>query len=234
MKIYGIMMPMGKYIVGLFVLIIIIAGGFYWWNKGAISTTPPAPSTSSMDASTSTYATSTYSVVYPSDYTVDPNYQYTEVPHKPIAGVKFTIPGSMATGTNLAADSYVSVEMLPRAKICTGDIYLPENVTSETITDANGMQYSLATSTNGAAGSFYEEDVYAIPGSSPCTAVRYVIHSTDIGNYPAGTVTAFDESALLSAFETIRHSLTLGAPAAAAPMIPAPAPSSEVPAPSVQ
>ncbi|HWP61382.1 MAG TPA: hypothetical protein VN495_02165, partial [Candidatus Paceibacterota bacterium] len=55
----------------------------------------------------------------------------------------------------------------------------------------------------------YEEDVYAISGSKPCTAVRYYIHSSDINNYPPGSVTPFDESALLSAFDSIRHSLTL-------------------------
>jgi hypothetical protein len=211
---------MGKYIVAAFVLIIIIAGGLYWWNMKGTAAPAPAGPQPSQQMATSTYATSTYSVVYPSNFSADTGYQYTEVPNKPIAGVKFTIPGSMATGTNLSADSYVSIETLPRAKICTGDIYLPTDVKSETITDTNGIEYSLATSSDAGAGNFYEEQVYALPNSSPCTAVRYWIHSTDIGNYTPGTVQAFDEQALLSAFDTIRHSLTLGA--TQAPMIPAP------------
>ncbi len=211
---------MGKYIVSAFVIIIIIAGGFYWLHTGGASATPPSgQQTAPTQTATSTYTSATYSVVYPIDFTVDPSYQYTGVPKKPIAGVKFTVPGSMATGTNLGADSYVSIETLPRAKICTGDIYLPTNVTSQTITD-NGMQYSLATSTDIGAGNLYEEQVYAFPGSSPCTAVRYFIHSTQVGNTTTGTVQPFDRTGLLNAFDAIRHSVTLGS--SSAPVVPAP------------
>ncbi|HWP61181.1 MAG TPA: hypothetical protein VN495_01120, partial [Candidatus Paceibacterota bacterium] len=143
---------MTKYIIGVIALLVII-GGVWYWMQHSSSVAPDMGSTDqgTTMAATSTYATSTFSVVYPSDFTVDPNYQYTEVANKPIPGVSFIIPGSMATGTNLASDSYVSIESLPRAKICTGDIYLPENVKSKAVND-NGVDYSLATSSGVAAG----------------------------------------------------------------------------------
>ncbi len=191
--------------------LILVAAGAYYLLKG--DTLAPSSEEQSQSGpvvvATSTYATTTYSAVYPNDFSVDAEYSNTSVnPQKPIAGVKFTIPLTMATGTNLSADSYVSVEQLPRAKNCTGDIYLSANVTATTEM-VNGISYSLAQSSEGAAGNLYEEMVYARAGSDPCTAVRYVIHSTQIGNYPAGAVREFDRAALLGAFDAIRDSLTL-------------------------
>ena len=60
------------------------------------------------------------------------------------------------------------------------------------------------------AGNLYTEYVYAIPGTSPCLAIRYFIHSTQLGNYPPGMVTAFNQQALLSEFDGIRRSLVIG------------------------
>lgn len=203
---------MGKYIIGVIAFILVVAGGYYLYehHNFSMSGTPSAVSTTApVQVATSTYATSTFSVVYPSDFSVNANFSNTEVnPAKPIAGVQFTIPGDMATGTNLSADSYVSVEQLPHAKNCTGDIYLAADVTPTTET-IDGVTYSVASSSEGAAGNFYDESVFALPGSNPCTAVRYSIHSTDINNYPAGTVTQFDPSVITAAFDKIRDSLQL-------------------------
>ncbi len=164
-----------------------------------------------------TNASSTFTVQYPDGWSPNADYKYTGVSvDKPIYGVQFVIPGTMATGTNLSADSYVSVEQLPRATSCTGDIYLLENVKASAI-DANGHSYSVASTSDAGAGNRYEEWVYAIPGSNPCTAIRYFIHYTAIQNYPEGTVTEFDRAALTAAFDTIRDSVTVTPPAADTP-----------------
>jgi hypothetical protein len=200
---------MAKYIIGVIALILIIAGGYYFLYGMGTSAPASVPTANILQAAaTSTYATSTYSVTYPADYTADPSYAYTQFSGKPINGVKFTIPMSMATGTNLASDTYLSIEQLPHAKNCTGDIYIPADVAAQTVSD-NGVTYSLASTTGAGAGNLYEETVYALSGSSPCTAVRYYIHSSNIGNYDPGTVREFDRSALLSAFDTIRRSLSI-------------------------
>ena len=115
----------------------------------------------------------------------------------------------MATGTNLSADSYVSVEWLPRAKNCTGDIYLAANVKPQEVVD-NRVTYSLASSSGAAAGNRYEEWVYALSGSQPCLAVRYFIHSTNIANFDPGAVKEFDRAALVKQFDKIRKTLVIG------------------------
>ena len=110
----------------------------------------------------------------------------------------------MATGQPLADSGVRSTAS--RAKRCTGDIYLQANVVARDIIE-NGTEYSFASSTGAAAGNRYEEDVYALATSSPCTAVRYFIHSAAIENFPAGTVREFDRGALLTEFDKIRQSL---------------------------
>jgi hypothetical protein len=44
-----------------------------------------------------------------------------------------------------------------------------------------------------------------IPGYT-CTAVRYLVHSTNIGNYEPGAVREFDRPALIDLFDQIRRS----------------------------
>jgi hypothetical protein len=178
-----------------------LAGG----NSEPVATTTPDTTNT-----WSRYATSTFSIEYPAGYTVNAAYAYTEFgPTKPIAGVSFTIPAAMATGTNLSADTYLSVEQLPRAKNCTGDIYVKEDVWAERKT-IGGMEYSVATSSGAAAGNLYEDMIFAIPGSNPCTAVRYRIHSTNPANYEPGAIREFDRAALLKEFDEIRKTLQLG------------------------
>ena len=158
------------------------------------------------------YATSTggFSIRLPNDFTVDESYKYQELgPGKDISGVKFTIPMQMATGTNLGSDSYLSVEQVASSSDCTANLFLdPHGLTLSTTTD-NGTDYSFASTTGAGAGNIYEEIVYALPGTSPCTAVRYFIHYGVFGNYPAGAVKEFDQSAILSAYDAIRRTLIL-------------------------
>ena len=197
-----------KYIVGAVVIVVVLGGGYYLL-KGKGNSPALAPAPAEQPETSQSYATSTFSISYPAGYTADASYTYDQVnPKKPISGVRFTIPGTMATGTNLSSDTYVSVEQLPRAKNCTGDIYLAANVHPVTVTTAS-TTYSVATSSGAAAGNRYDESVYAIAGSNPCTALRYFIHYGAIENYPAGAVTEFNRAALLAAFDKIRDSLVL-------------------------
>ncbi len=197
------------YIIGAIVIVLAAAGGgYYLWKNGSMPAETQQPA-GPQAVATSTYATSTFSAVYPVDFSVNDAYTYDQFPKKPIYGVKFTIPATSATGTNLSGyDTGVSVEQLPRAKNCTADIYIPANVTPQLLSD-NGVEYSVASTSDAGAGNFYEEQVYALSGSNPCTAVRYFIHSTNIDNYPPGVVHAYDRAALMTAFDTIRRSVVL-------------------------
>lgn len=156
-------------------------------------------------------AQGTLSVRYPSTYTADASYKYQNLgPGKSIYGVKFTIDPSLATGTNLSTDSYISVEQIASTTSCTADKFLEGGPTMQVtqLTDG-GTTYSYASSTDAAAGNRYEEQVFAIPGSNPCTAVRYLIHWGVFENYPAGSIKEFDHSALIQTFDTIRHTLII-------------------------
>ncbi|MDO8514158.1 MAG: hypothetical protein Q7S50_01280 [bacterium] len=198
-----------KYFVWAGVIVLLVVAGVFVWKTLPNASKPAGQQSAPQQAATSTYATTTFSLVYPRDLTADESHVYDKVnPKKPIYGVKFAVATAMATGTNLSSDTYLSVEQLPRAKKCTGDIYLAANVKPSALTE-NGVGYSVATSSGAAAGNLYEEMVYALSGSSPCTAVRYYIHSSNIGNYATSTVREFDRVALLAGFDKIRQSLVL-------------------------
>ncbi len=156
------------------------------------------------------FATSSlgFSLRYPEGYARDESYRYQELgPGKDILGVKFTIPAALATGTNLSADSYVSVEEIPQVRDCSAALFLERGVAEDVVDD--GTTYSVASSTGAGAGNRYEETVYAFPGTSPCIAVRYFIHYGVLENYPAGTVRAFDHQSLTDQFDAIRRTLSI-------------------------
>lgn len=151
-----------------------------------------------------------FSIRYPNGYTVKESYKYQEFgPGKDILGIKFIIPKTMADGTNLSSfDTGVSVEEIPNVQDCKAGLFIdqPSAITSA---DDNGVSYSVAEGNGAGAGNFYEEKVWAIPGTSPCMAVRYFIHSSNIGNYPTGTVKEFDRQALLNQLDKIRQSVII-------------------------
>ncbi len=159
---------------------------------------------------TQAYANSTYgfSLRTSEGYVRDESYRYIQRPGRDISGIKFTIPSSVATGTNLSSDSYVSVEELPQATACSAQLFLDQAVRAETIVDRD-ITYSVASTTGAGAGNRYYETVYALPGTNPCIAVRYFIHYGVIENYPAGLVREFDEPALIAQFDAIRRTLII-------------------------
>jgi membrane-bound inhibitor of C-type lysozyme len=153
-----------------------------------------------------------FTLRYPADYTVNDSYSYELLgPNRAIAGVKFTIPASMTTGTNLSSDSYISIEHLTIPS-CSPKDFLPvgQDLQVMTVDDGN-FKYLSASTTDAGVGNRYEEYVYAIDGANPCLAIRYFIHYSVFENYPAGAVTEFDKSALLAQFDAIRGSLTIDA-----------------------
>jgi len=151
-----------------------------------------------------------FTLRYPEGYSVDSSYKYQDLgPDKDISGVKFIIPKSLATGTNLSRfDTGVSVEAIPNVSDCNASLFLSDKVKPQMITD-NNIEYSFASSGGAAAGNRYEEQVWAFPGTNSCLAVRYFIHYGALENYPQGSVSEFNRDALISQFDKIRHSLIL-------------------------
>ncbi len=151
-----------------------------------------------------------FSLRYPKDYSVKTDYQYFGLgPDKEISGVKFVIPEAMATGTNLSSfDTGVSIEKLSDIQECSALAFIYDNQEVKTVTD-NGIEYSVAETSGAGLGNFYEGKVWALPGTNPCLAIRYLTHSTNIFNYPTGTIKEFNRENLISQFDQIRRSLIL-------------------------
>ncbi len=139
-------------------------------------------------------------------YRVDELFKNELSPKKIIQGVKFTIPVKYATGTNLSSDTYLSVENIPVAEVCTASLFFNDAETSIQKNE-NGVMYSVATHSDAGAGNRYQETVYALTGTNPCVAVRYMFHSLAIENYATGTVSAFNKETLTTEFDHIRKSL---------------------------
>jgi len=166
-----------------------------------------------------------FTLRYPAGYTSDTTYAYQNLsldrgPDSGILGVTFTIPDSLATGTNLSRDSYLSVEYLAGIQNCVASDFLPESADVENVVVTDGdFTYSVAALNDAGVGNRYEEKVYAISGTNPCLAVRYYIHYSAIENYDPGAVTEFDKVALLAEFDSIRRSITLDRQIVASPLL---------------
>jgi len=150
-----------------------------------------------------------FSLRLPAGFSIDEAYKYQALGQgKDIAGIKFTIPESMATGTNLSRDSYVSVEEIPQSAVCNASLFVSSGTKVADLLDGIAT-YSFASSTDAGAGNRYEESVFALPGTNPCVAVRYFIHYGAIENYPVGLVREFDKQSLLNTFDQIRRTLVI-------------------------
>jgi membrane-bound inhibitor of C-type lysozyme len=141
-------------------------------------------------------------------YAIDETFKNTRSPKLVIDGVKFTIPQARATSTNLSRDTYLSVENIPSTQACTANLFFEDAAPALQKTE-NGVAYSVATFSSAAAGNRYLETVYAIPGTSPCIGVRYMVHYTAIENYATGTVSEFNQVALTTEFDQIRRTLVV-------------------------
>lgn len=150
-----------------------------------------------------------FSIRYPSGWIADTAHRYQALgPGKDITGVSFTVPASLAEGSNLSAGSYLSVEEIQRTDRCTADLFLPQGIAASDET-LDGTPYSVGHVTEAAVGNRYDETVYAIPGTNPCFAVRYFIHWTAMENYPPGVVTDFDRDSLRGRLDAIRGTLVI-------------------------
>lgn len=160
------------------------------------------------------YEDSTYSftVEVPKDFIIDENYELEVNSFLKSMGVSFKVPTSFTEGTNLSADTYMTVEWIPVLSSCSPQHYLNPVMGTSTVTQ-NGTVYDVATSMDAGAGNFYEQIVYMAAQPGSCLAVRYFIHTTNINNYPEGTVREYDRAALLEIFDRMRFSIKRPAPA---------------------
>lgn len=71
-----------------------------------------------------------------------------------------------------------------------------------------GLPFVKLESSDAGAGNLYQTTSYRIIRDNQCYALEYTIHSSNIANYPAGVVTAFDESGVRAELESVVQSFT--------------------------
>ncbi len=147
-----------------------------------------------------------WTIAYPAGWKIDTQYASID---KGIKGVSFAIPDGYQPGTNLSHDNtLLSVESLP-GQDCTPSQFVDPAEDVHTV-HADGRTYTAASSGDAGAGNFYDVSIFVVNGTSPCIAVRYLVHSTNIGAYDPGTIKAFDAAKLTAAFDAIRATLKFG------------------------
>jgi hypothetical protein len=194
-----------KKIALLVVLIIILAVLFLVYKKPQ-----SAPVTPDQSGLPQLYENKSegFSIRVPGDYSVK-EYTNSVSTNKNIHGIEFTLPKSISDETNLSSDSFISVESIPSNTTCTADMFLDRTANGVTSVTEGDITYSVASSSDAAAGNRYEQTVYALPWTHPCIAVRYFLHWGVFENYPTGTKKEFDKAAILSTFDKIRKTLII-------------------------
>lgn len=138
-------------------------------------------------------------------YTRNSNHIYAVAPGTETHGSSYTISPSIAEGTNLSSDSYISYEESD-SETCEPKDFL-DGVTDVKEIEDDGVVYLVAERVGAAAGNRYDETVYVFKDYTPCSAVRYFIHYGVIENYPEGAVSEFDRAALVAQFDDFRRGL---------------------------
>ena len=149
------------------------------------------------------------SISYPPGWKLNRDYVSVSLgPDHTIKGIAVIIPDILARGTNLASDfTEVAVESIPGAN-CTPLQFLNPAEAIHKL-KADGRVYSAASSSDSGAGENYDTFLFVVDGTSPCIAVRYFIHYSNVENFDPGTVKAFDRSKLLKLFDDVRATLKL-------------------------
>jgi hypothetical protein len=177
-------------------VIIIVLGifGAYYYFTSDMRQPQPVQNTSN-NWKTYSNETNKYQVGYPDD--VIQHITATESsllnPNKTVQREKFTVLPTFTKGTNLSADSGLIIEVYSGAYLCQAD-YLPEGFENAQTATIKGKQYVVAKSDGAGAGNRYEQTLYRYAEGNICYSLLLNTHTTNIGNYPAGTVQAYDKA----------------------------------------
>jgi hypothetical protein len=122
----------------------------------------------------------------------------------PVLTLAFIDPTFYSPRTNLS-EAYLLLAATSDPTIvstCTQpSTQVPETITGQV--SVNGYTFTHSEFSGAAAGNRYDQTSYRSVVENKCFEVIFLIHSTNIGNYPAGTVVEFDRSALIAKFEAI-------------------------------
>ena len=165
-------------------------------NASADATGPNA------SASVFTDQGNTFSFDYPSQFSVmggGVGYTTQWMQNSTSSGMvlaKLSIPASFEPGTNFAGATFTVGTSADPAAVASCLTQTNGNIATSTQASISGTPFKEIAYGDAGAGNFYNIVSYRTVRNNQCYALEYVIHSTDILNYPAGKVTAFDENAI--------------------------------------
>lgn len=153
-----------------------------------------------------------FAVDYPSDFIVDEKHTYERIEKKALIGVAFRVSQRFLTNTNLSSDSYIAIERSDTGgESCDASNFLSSN-TSYEFRKVNNVDYTYSKVSEGAAGNFYEDTVYAQNiRKSTCLIARLFTHSLNIGALGGrdSIIRAYDRVALEKLFQDIIASIEI-------------------------
>jgi hypothetical protein len=151
-----------------------------------------------------------FSLSYSDDF-VPAYYNGGEVTKGPPVFALQYIDTQQLTSTNLSEVYFLlDVSDDPQnVETCTQPLSLgaPETVLGDTT--VNGVNFTKSEATGVGAGNVYEQVYLRAVHNDSCYEVTYFVHYGNIGNYPTGTVTEFDRTALYQQLDEILASLIL-------------------------
>lgn len=127
--------------------------------------------------------------------------------------VAFTIPNTMFEKTNLGeAGIYVGATTTP---LITSLCMIPDasqgEVASSTRT-INDVSFDVFTSNDAGAGNYYDRTALRTMYNGTCYEIVEMLHSAQIGNFPAGTVTPFDRNEFIGYLDAMVNTFAFTAP----------------------
>ena len=176
----------------------------------AVNTSSTTPALSN-GVKTFTDAGKTFTFMYPSQFSVtgsDEGYTQSWMNNATTTGLilaQMTVPKDTEPGTNFSEAKFtVGTSADPAAvKGCLTNNPTGGPAQAPVSATINGTTYMEFHSEDAGAGNLYDTTSYRTVKNNQCYAIEYTVHTTQIANYPAGTVTAYDAKNVQSIFNAI-------------------------------
>jgi hypothetical protein len=152
-----------------------------------------------------------FSMYYPSTATVRASGFDGFLPLTQTPVVAFSLNPDMFQGTNLSeAGVYVGASSTPAIVAnCTNAIPNSDEMAATSSISINGATLNEFDSTGVGAGNIYQEKIFRSVVHGSCLEFVELLHSGNIGNYPSGTVTAFDEAQFSGILDAMLKTLAI-------------------------
>ncbi len=154
-----------------------------------------------------------WNIDYPKEVTPNDHYVYEGLGDgKALPAVAFPLPQKFYQGTNLSDNSGVIVIRKDNIATCTPLAFTLFNLDPGVPlqhTTINSMLWTMMKTHDAGAGNFYEETLYTTGNTHACYNVRLFVHTTNIENYPTGTITPFDRSGIEALFVHMLQSFSI-------------------------